>query len=117
MTANRGSWKHVERETAALLGGERVPVTGRARGSAPDVEHPWLAVEVKTTKRLPALIVKAMAQADASAEFCRRRTGKRKMPVVVIHQDRTPYGWSVVSLRLQDFRLLIGDEPSGYEVV
>jgi len=40
-------WKATERRIAALLGGRRVPVSGRGRGNAPDIAHPWLALEVK----------------------------------------------------------------------
>ena len=34
-------WKATERRIAALLGGRRVPVSGRGRGDQPDVAHPW----------------------------------------------------------------------------
>ncbi len=40
-------WKATERKIAALLGGRRVPVSGRGRGDAPDIARPWLALEVK----------------------------------------------------------------------
>ena len=46
-------WKEVERAVAAKLGGQRVPITGRQRGDAPDVQHPWLSIEVKHRKLLP----------------------------------------------------------------
>ncbi len=36
-------WKATERRVAALLGGRRVPVSGRGRGDAPDIAHPWFA--------------------------------------------------------------------------
>ncbi len=90
------TWKRVEREIAARLGGERVPVTGRQRGSAPDIKHPWLSVEVKHRKALPGWMLDAQAQADASIKG-------NQLPVVVLHQDRMKYDDSVVLVRLSDF--------------
>lgn len=79
-----GQWKNVERRVAALLGGVRVPVTGRARGSAPDVQHAVYAVEVKHRKRLPDWLHEAMAQARAA-----QRDGQ--IPLVVLHEQRQPF--------------------------
>ncbi len=89
-------WKSCERRVAELLGGKRVPVSGRSRGDCPDVEHPTLSIECKSRKKLPAWIEDAMRQAEASA-----REGR--FPVVVLHQDRVSYGESLVVLRLNDF--------------
>ena len=50
-------WKQTERKVAALLGGQRVPVSGRGRGDAPDIDHTWLAVEVKDRASLPAWLL------------------------------------------------------------
>jgi hypothetical protein len=58
-------WKRTERKVAALLGGVRVPVSGRARGDAPDVAHARLSIEVKSRKELPAWLMDAMVQAEA----------------------------------------------------
>lgn len=88
--------KSCERRVAELLGGKRVPVSGRARGDCPDVEHPTLSIECKSRKKLPAWIEHAMRQAEASA-----RGGQ--LPVLVLHQDHTPYAESLVVLRLEDF--------------
>ena len=107
MTANRGSWKRVEREVAKTLGGERVPVPGRARGSEPDIEHSLFAIEVKTVKTIDARTKKAFAQADAARDYCKKKTGKSKISLVVEHQDRTDYGDSVVKIRLKDFAELV----------
>jgi len=60
------AWKRAERRVADVFGGTRVPITGRARGSAPDVAHPLYALEVKYRKRLPEWIKDAMSQARAS---------------------------------------------------
>ncbi len=86
-------WKQAERRIAAMLGGERVPVSGRGRGFAPDIEHPALAVEVKTRASLPAWIEDAMRQAEAAAEVDARYFDlPRKTPVTVLHNGRKPTG-------------------------
>jgi hypothetical protein len=90
-------WKACERRIAELLGGQRIPVTGRQRGDTPDIEHEALSIEVKSRNSLPAWLLDALNQAQASS-----KDGK-KMPVVVLHQDRTPYTESLVVLKLKDF--------------
>ena len=89
-------WKACERRVAELLGGKRVPVSGRTRGDCPDIEHPTLSIECKSRKRLPAWIEDAMKQAEASAKDGR-------LPVAVLHQDHAPYTESLVLVRLEDF--------------
>ena len=89
-------WKACERRIAELLGGRRVPVSGRTRGDCPDVEHPTLSIECKSRKKLPAWLEEAMKQAEASVKDGR-------LPVVVLHQDRALYAESLVVLRLEDF--------------
>ena len=89
-------WKACERRVAELLGGKRVPVSGRTRSDCPDVEHPTLSIECKSRKKLPIWIEDAMKQAEASAKDGR-------LPMVVLHQDRAPYAQSLVVLRLEDF--------------
>lgn len=90
------TWKTVERKIAALLGGERVPVTGRQRGSAPDIKHDWLSPEVKHRKELPFWLHDAMAQAEASKDG-------EQLPIVVLHEKQMEYGQSFVVIRLRDF--------------
>ncbi len=89
-------WKACERRIAELLGGKRIPVSGRTRGDCPDVEHPTLSIECKSRKKLPNWIMDAMKQAEASAKDGR-------LPVVVLHQDHAPYAHSLVVLKLKDF--------------
>lgn len=89
------TWKAVERSIAALLGGERVPVTGRSRGSAPDIAHDTYSIEVKHRKTLPAWILDAFNQADAS------NTGGQ-IPLVILHQSGMRYGDSIACVRLSD---------------
>jgi len=90
------AWKTAERRIATLLGGERVPVTGRQRGNAPDVAHSWLSIEVKHRKSLPAWLFDAMAQARASA-------GGQQLPIAVLHQAGDLYTRSLVVMELSDF--------------
>ena len=89
-------WKACERKVAALLGGRRIPVSGRGRGDNPDIHHELFSIEVKSRKTIPAWLEDAMRQAEALAK-------DERLPVVVLHQDRTPYAESLVVLRLEDF--------------
>lgn len=89
-------WKSAERRIASILGGVRVPVTGRQRGATPDVEHATLSIEVKSRKTLPAWLLDALEQAQAAST-------DGKLPVAVLHQDRTPYRDALVVVRLEDF--------------
>ncbi len=92
------SWKAAERRIAELLGAKRVPVSGRARGDAPDVTSPWLSVEVKHwTRGIPAYLEDAMRQAEASAN-------PEQLPLAVLHVVGQQYERSFVVLRLSDFR-------------
>jgi len=97
------SWKRSERRVAAILGGERVPVSGRARGDVPDVAHPWLCPEIKHRKSLPAWILDAMSQARAAA-----RDGQ--LPIVVLHEAGRRHDDNLVLVRLGDFREWFGPE-------
>jgi hypothetical protein len=100
------SWKVCERRIAEELGGRRVPVAGRARGDAPDVEHPTLSIEVKSRRRLPAWLENAVSQAEASAK-------PPQLPVAVLHQDGNRYRDALVVLRLKDFDKRLGCECAG----
>jgi len=94
--APRKQFKDTERRIAELLGGTRVPINGRARGSAPDIESSWLSPEVKSYDKNPPSIHNAMAQAKASA-----RDGK--LPIAVFHKNGTRYTEALVILTLADF--------------
>ncbi len=99
------SWKAGERAIAKILGCERIPITGRhtSRGKPADLVSKWLAVEVKTRKRLPLFLAQVMAQAEAGALFAQKKDGRRRLPIGVLHEDGDRYGESVVCLRLKDF--------------
>lgn len=90
-------WKAVERKVAQLLGGERVPVSGRERGFSNDIEHPLLSVEVKERQTLPEWLHEAMGQAEASIRG-------DKYPVVILHQKGLKHDDDFVVMKLSDFR-------------
>ena len=90
------TWKHTERKIADLLGGQRVPVTGRGRGDAPDIRHDWIAPEVKHRKLLPAWLLDALSQARASA-----RNGQ--LPIAVLHPHNGRHSEDLVVMSLGDF--------------
>lgn len=96
------AWKRNERAAAAILGGVRVPITGRARGSAPDVSHPWLSVECKRRRALPQWIDEALDQAAAASD------GGKRLPVAILHEAGERHGRDVVLIRLADFRAWFG---------
>lgn len=95
------TWKKVERAIAALVQGVRVPITGRQRGSAPDIEHPLFSIEVKHRDQLPDWLFDAMRQAEAS------RKGEQ-IPMVVLHQKGMAYAESFTIFRLSDILELYG---------
>jgi hypothetical protein len=90
------SGKCAERKVAEILGGRRVPVSGRQRGDVPDVEHEGLSIEVKSRKVTTKWLEGAMEQAEAAAD-------SPQLPVVVIHEARRPYRESLVIMRLKGF--------------
>lgn len=96
------TWKNVERRIADILGGERVPVTGRQRGSAPDISHTIYSIEVKHRKSLPEWLHDAMAQANAS------RRGMQ-LPIVILHEENQPYAKSYVVVELGEFKNWYGE--------
>ncbi len=89
-------WKATERRVASLLGGRRVPVSGRGRGDQPDIAHPWLALEVKDRATLPAWLLDALDQAERSAT-------PAQLPAAVLHQAGDRHDQALVVLRLADF--------------
>ena len=87
------AWKAAERAIAKVLGGQRVGCTGEA---TPDVEHAWLAAEVKTRATFPSWLTLAMVQAG-------RNAAKDKLPIVVLHQKGWNHDDDLVLMRLADF--------------
>lgn len=103
MTA-RATWKASERRMAALLGGVRVPVTGRERGSAPDIAHEVYAIEHKYGRVMSPRLVTAVEQAEAAAEQAARE-GKQLLPLVTIENVRAGRrdNGLFVLMRVEDF--------------
>ena len=103
------NWKTAERRIAAIIGGRRIPVSGRGKGDNPDVEQPpALSGEVRARASFPAWLKTALKQAELSAT-------DRKTPAVVLHPDRRPYWDAPVILRLSEFAELVRsrtDTPS-----
>jgi len=100
------SWKRAEREIAQRVGGKRVPVSGRARGDAPDVEHPRLAIEVKHRQKLPEWLLDALDQAEKSAIL-------DQIPVVILHEAGQRYDESLCLIRLEKLMELLGSIGAG----
>ncbi len=90
------AWKRCEREIAGIVGGKRIPVTGRGRGDAPDIRHPWLSIEVKSRRSFPAWLLKAVTQARAAAT-------EYQLPLAVLHQEGCQHNSDLVVLRLADW--------------
>ncbi len=89
-------WKRAQRRIAELLGGQRVPVSGRGRGDVADIACDRLAVEVKSRKTLPAWLEDALRQAEACAKG-------GQLPVVVLHEGGSRYADALVVTRLSSF--------------
>ena len=103
MTPDR-TWKATERAVASILGGQRAG----PRGAHPDVEHAWLAVEVKHRDKVPDWLKEAMAQA------VRNSPGASHLPVVVLHESGQRHGEDLVIIRLSDFVDWLGGENGIY---
>lgn len=95
------TWKAVERAIAKRLGGDRVPITGRVRGSAPDVAHTWLAIEIKLRENYPQWLSNAMEQAEAS------RRGSQ-LPVAILHKKYKNHDDDLIVMRLSEFEAWFG---------
>lgn len=96
------NWKNTERQIARHLNGERVPITGRQRGSAPDIAHDWLSIEAKHREKLPGWLHDAMKQAEASKRG-------NQLPIVVLHEKGKRHRDNFVIVRLGDFVDWFGD--------
>jgi hypothetical protein len=113
----RKSWKADERMIARRLHGERVPVTGRVRGFAPDVNHSWMALEVKSRKSMLKIINEMMLQAEAARDWFKRKSPQLsgKLPVGVYHVTGTHFDNAFVFMRLRDFEdWFVGDFDAKY---
>lgn len=89
-------WKAVELKLAKMIGGERVPITGRQRGSSPDIRHPYLSIEVKERQKLPDWIHEAMEQAEMA-----KCDGEH--PITILHEKGQKHTDDFVVMRLGEF--------------
>lgn len=83
-----------------MLGGERVPVTGRTgqRGmTTPDIEHPLYSIEVKHRQSVPKWLEHAWDQAEAS------RQPHHRAAICLIHIKGQRMGRTMVQMPLADF--------------
>ena len=92
--------ERTERAIADRLGGQRVPISGRARGDAPDVAHPRLSIEIKHRRSLPAWPHEAIAQAVAAA-------GAEHIPIAILHGQGRRYDENLCVLRLAGLAALL----------
>lgn len=89
-------WKKTERTIAQILGGERIPVSGRQRGFSPDIRHPYLSIEVKHRDILPGWLHEAMDQAELASQD--------EHPIVVLHEKGQKHDNDFVVMRLSEFK-------------
>lgn len=87
----------MERKFADLLGGKRIPVTGRHDQETPDLDVEDLAVEVKARTKLPELIKKAMTQAETAG------IKHSKVPIAIFHEKGKRFLDAYVIIRLDWF--------------
>lgn len=58
------TWKDVERRIAKMIGGVRIPVTGRHNQETPDIDHPRYAPEIKHRAQLPDWLKALVSDTD-----------------------------------------------------
>ena len=86
------AWKRCERELAERLGGKRIPINGREEC---DIEHPWLAPEIKYRASLPEWFKAPLRQASVSA--------RDKLAIVIWHEKGQRHEADTVVMKLVDF--------------
>ncbi len=94
-------WKHVERTIASMLNGRRVPVSGRQRGDAPDIEHETLSVEIKSFKKVPGYSFYLDALDQATKSVSSDKAGD--IPIMIAHQKGCHHKKDLVVMFLGDF--------------
>jgi len=103
VTMGKGAgWKQTERRVAAALGGVR---TGNRGTATADIEHDWLAVEIKHTSRPPQRVEAALIQAERAAS-------DGQLPVAIIHTTGKRGSDDLLVMRLGDFAEWFGNARS-----
>lgn len=77
-----------------------MPITGRTRGSAPDIKHETLSIEVKHWQKFPAWLLDAMDQAVASAD-------DEQIPTVILHEKGKAYAGSLTIIPIYGMMKLL----------
>ena len=98
--ARTKTWKNTERQTAKMLGGQRV---GNRGTNTEDVSHGWLSVECKHRKEIPSWLKLAMWQARTNA-------AADKLPVVILHESGARHTDNLVVIRMADFQEWFGED-------
>ena len=96
------AWKKFERKIAEELtqlgdNAERIPVTGRTRGHAPDIKSNVFSIECKYRKEIPKWIKNAMDQAVKSSDGV-------KTPIVFLKERSAIIDDTFIILRLGDLK-------------
>ena len=104
------TWKKFERDIAKELTSlgaiaERVPITGRTRGSAPDVESLIFSIECKYRESIPKWIKDGMDQAIASSSIM-WKGDRMKVPVVFIKEKGAKMDDTFVVFKLGELKEL-----------
>jgi len=113
------TWKKFERDIAAALTkigdrAQRIPVTGRVRGSAPDVSSDMFSIECKYRKEIPLWIKDAMDQAVASSQMD-SSSNRTKVPVVFLKEKQKKLKDTLVIMRLDDLLKSISLDSMGVD--
>jgi hypothetical protein len=99
-------WKNTEREVMKLLGGERVPVSGRGDGPDGVSERlPWISVEIKDRAAFPKSWTLALAQAEKAAN-------EYQLALSVWHERGRHHSNDIVMMRLGDFVDFFGGDDT-----
>lgn len=96
------TWKDVERKVANLLGGARIPLSGRNNmGQVGDVDLVGFDIEVKSGRQVPMAVVGWLHVIRELA----RVEGEGKLPVLVMQPKGSP--GRIVVLDLDDFARIL----------
>ena len=105
---NRETWKAQEREYAKLLGGRRIPVTGRAGSDVPDITSHTIVGEVKKSSKGKCVSLKTLKALRGIKEV-----GNATHKIPVLFQAHKEAGKKnvehVVSMYLDDFMKIAKD--------
>lgn len=93
------AWKRAERRVAKVVGGVRVPRTGK---EGPDVVGDDVVVEVKYRQRLPRWLMVAVEKVE--------RNSQGKFPCLVLVEKGKRVENALVVLRMKDWKRMRGGQ-------